>query len=402
MTYMFKRIIELLKDINSSLSRRVRIGIIITICIVLSLLGYLIYSSINNISTEVKNKQDSDLIGAARERIARLGNPFDIPTESLLNKYPFNINDRVKDNTYLVEVSTSMLNNPVYNDLLNSDEQLRNCLNATPTEHTGVYQVFYDVNTSLSANPCQRMTNFNKIRLDGSQYWFMEENDQYWVQLANTNQLSKVNRSLSLLPPFTKLVPLSDNQFLATNKDESTIDLQYIVLKVLSTTNASVKTGTINYAFLDNSNTLVDPNFTGAVSASQVLPDVYPINSELILQKSLTSSNATYTLVNISSVESPQLLKDLTFTVRELNSIYTTCSLTKEKCWIYNPGVKSIIQVDNKGKTSTLTPTIDTNLTEIQTSLKLTFEPDKIIKYNQESDEILFFYQGKWVSIYRF
>jgi hypothetical protein len=294
-----------------------------------------------------------------------------------------------------------MLRDSIYDEFFNNDSQLKDCLANTPLEHVGTYQVFYDVKTSLSSNPCQRMTNFNKVSLNGAEYWFMEENDQYWVQIPSTNKLSKVSRSLSTLPPYRKLTKIGPNKFLSTYKDEENLKLDYTTFEIFGDFTSRTKTGALSFAFLDSPLAPGAAGFEGAVTASQVLPEVYPINSKLVLNKSITAAEAVFTITDISAVESPKLVESQ-IKFKELNSIFTTCAPSKESCFIFNPGIKSLTQINNVAKPIELKPTLDISLTELPSSLKLTFEKDKLLRYNDDSDELLFFYQGKWKSIYRF
>lgn len=394
---MFQRILNALALLNQRLSSRAKLLIIGLIAGVLTLGIISIWLNRGSSVTTIK-PQDSQLLSTIRDQIEKLGNPFYLTKDSILNKYPFNITNRVSDDVYLVEVNTSMLRDSAFDEFFNNDSQLKDCLANTPLEHVGTYQIFFDVKTSLSTNPCQRMTNFNKISLNGTEYWFMEENDQYWVQIPSTNKLTKITRSLSSLPPYRKLTKIGPNKFLSTFKDEEKINIDYTTFEIFGDFTSRTTTGSLNFNFLDKPLAL---GFEGGVTASQVLPEIYPINANLVLNKSITSTEAIFTIANINSITTPTLLEtQLKF--KELNSIFTTCAPTKESCFVFNPGIKSLTKIDNLAKPTELKPTLDITLTELASSLKLTFEKDKLFRYNEDSDELLFFYQGKWKSVYRF
>jgi hypothetical protein len=399
---MFKDFLETIKVVYFGLSNRVKL---IILSVILGLVLLSAYIVISRRSANIVEQAQSTLLADIRARIEKLGNPFQLTADSLIAQYPFIIFDKVKDNAYVIEVNTTMLLNSYYDNLFAGDESIKRSLQGKPVNYIDTYQMFFDSNTNMTTNPYSRMTNFNKVTLNGEVRWFMEEGDDYWISDAGTDlkNLKKVNRPKNVIPPFRKLIKIGENKFLSTQKDEALLDLQYITFEVFPDASSRTKAGKLNYSFLDEPVAPADVNFTGAIAAAEVLPTVYPINGSLVLQKSLNAQSAVFTFVNISDVETPQLLREKQFNIKELNSIYVTCSSTvKEKCWIYNPGLKTVIEVNNKAEQKRVTATLDVDLTKMSESLAMTFDKDKLLRYNEESDELLFFYQSKWRSVLRF
>jgi hypothetical protein len=403
---MFKEFLETVQIVYKGLGRRVKIGLLVLIAFIIMLIAWRVI--VNNLNT-AQQVSDSELLSNIRTQIDRLGNPLQIPSESVLKKYPFIVKERVTGSIYLIEVNTSMLRDEQYKGLFEADNNIKLSLQDKPAAYTDTYQMYFDSDTNLSLNPFARMTNFNKIKLEGEEKYFSEENQDYWysnpVADSNTsnNGLKKIKRSSTLIKPFNKLTKIDNNKFFATNKDELSLELQYVIMEVFSNGVARFNSGSLNYIFLDPPINPNDGEFTGAIAASEVIPTAYPITDKLILQKSINNTEAIFTIADITNIETPKLLSDKQFSVKEFNSIFVTCSpIKKKKCWIINPGIKKAIEIDEKGNKTEKDLSKEIDLIALKESYKLTLDKEQIVRYNEDSDEVLIFYQGNWKSILRF
>ena len=404
---MFNNITKTISQVYNTLNNKMKIALLgLIVLIFITMAWFLIRSRAPVTEGGTKGTiTNPTIINEVRDQIQQLGNPFQIDNTKYVGKYPFIIGDRVDGDTYILNVNTSMLSDPYYADLFAADSNIKDSLESKPQYYTDSYQIFYSASDNKSINANNRMLNFNEVEINGAKRWFFEEGDEYWIsdRDSNLSGVQKVVRNTSLLPAFRKLTRIGPAKFLSTNTDPTYTDMIYTIFDINSTPEANVKNGKINFTFLENVNTPVDPLFVGAITYETVLPDVYGLSSNLVLNKSLSNEKAIFTIGDLTNLETASIIESKTFDIKEYNSIYVVCApVTKEKCWIYNPGLKNITQVNGDGSRTELKSQLDVDLIKLKDSLSQTFDKDKLLRFNAESNELLFFYNGKWQSTYRF
>ncbi len=405
---MFNNTFNTFNQIYNALTFKIKVAIFGAIIIILlTSAWFFVRSRTTTVEGGKGNTNIREVINEVRDDIQKRGNPFQLGNNSYISKYPFVIGERVDNNIYLLNINTSMLYDDYYKGLFEADTSLRDSLQSKPQYYTDSYQVFYNSTDDRSVNAFSRMLNFSEVEISGQKRWFMEEDEEYWISDRNTDLtgVKKVARNKELLPAFRKLTRIGANKFLSVNTDPNNLDMIYTTMELTSNSapTAVTKAGRLNFAFLDTPNTPIDPLFVGAITTSTVLPDVYGLSSTKVLNKSLNNEKAVITFADITDTSAPVLLDTKTFEIKEFNSIFVTCApYEKAKCWIYNPGLKNITQIDSNAIKTDIRATFDVDLTKLPASLKQTFDKDKLFRYNLESDELLFFYDGKWQSILRF
>jgi hypothetical protein len=400
---MFNNIITTINQVYNALTFKIRAVILGIIILLFITIAWLLIRSRNTV-IEGGNTNAPSVITEIRDQIQRQGNPFQINKDQYISQYPFIIGDRVDSNIYLLNINTSMLYDPYYKALFESDSNIKDSLEGKPQYYTDSYQVFYNSTENRTVNAFSRMLNFSEVEIAGQKRWFMEEGEEYWLSDRNTDLtgIQKVKRSKELLPAFRKLIRIGAAKFLSVNTDPGNLEMIYTTMELNSIPEAYTKAGRLNFSFLDTPNAPIDPLFVGAITSTTVLPDVYGLSSTKVLNKSLNNDKAVITFADITNVETPILLETRTFDIKEYNSIFIACApYERSKCWIYNPGLKSVTQINSDASKTDLRATLDVDLTKLPASLKQTFDKDKLLRYNNDSDELLFFYDGKWQSVLR-
>jgi hypothetical protein len=401
---MLKNILNNILKFWTNLNRRGRAAILVLVAIALFL--PVIAYFLRNTSNVTQSQQDS--ISVVRDEIEKLGNPFAIPKKQILTKYPFIVNKKLKDgllkNVYLIDVNTSMLLQDEYKELFESAESIRSSLTTKPYFYSDQYQMFYDADTSQPLNPTARMLNFFEVKPGGVPKWFSEEGGEFWVSDTSTesNSLKKLIVNKAQLPQFQKLQRIGDAKLLWTTKSFDTAELTYNSLEIFSDNTTRIKSGTQDFTFLEVPKITNDPTFIGSYTSGDLLPNTYGINSNYVLNKTATTAEAIITFTNISDIQSPQRVTDKEIKIREVNSVYITCAIEVEKCWIFNPGIKSIKEINGNLNIADLKPSRDIELSKISEANARLFDKDRMLRFNQESNELLFFYEGSWKSIYRY
>ncbi len=401
---MLKNIFTYLIRIWSSLNRTGRFVIIglIGLLLILPIVAFLTRQS-----TQISQDQ-KDSISVLRDQIEKLGNPFAIPRQQVLTKYPFIINKKLKDglnrSIYLIDVNTSMLQQEKYNELFTSAEAIKSSLTSKPFFFSDKYQMLYDIETSQPINPFARMMNFNEISLNGVPSWFSEEDGDFWVSDANseTTNLKKLTVNKTLLPQFQRLQKISPNKFFWSTKNFEQATMNYNTLEVFADYTTRIKSGIQDFTFIETPTAPTDPKFIGSYTSGDLLPQNYALNNDFILNKSSSAAEAIITFTRITDIENPQRASDRQFKIREVNSLFITCNSDVQKCWIFNPGVKSIKEINSKLDVTELKPTKDIDLSKISQDYISLFDKDRMFRYNDESKELLFFYDNSWKSVYRY
>jgi hypothetical protein len=401
---MFDNIISTLNQLYNALTFKIKVAILGAIILLFITLAWFAINSRTPVVDSGTGNAPT-VINDARDLINRIGNPWQLGTSSYISNYPFLINDRVDSNIYILDINTSMLYDPYYKGLFDSDSNIKESLESKPENYTDSYQVFYNSTDNRTVNAFSRMLNFSPVEILGQKRWFMEEGETYWLSDRNTDLtgIQEVKRSKELLPAFRKLQRIGAAKFLSTTPDPETMEMVYVTMELNNIPEAYSKVGRLSFNFLNETPAApIDPLFVGAITAETVLPTVYPLSGTKTLNKSVNTENATITFADITNVQAPTLLSDKQFNIKEYNSIFITCApYERAKCWIYNPGLKSIVEIDANANKKDIRATLDVDLTKLPTSLKQTFDKDKLLRYNSESDELLFFYDGKWQSVLR-
>jgi hypothetical protein len=401
---MFKNITSNLVDIYNVISLKIKLAILGLIIIMFLTAAWFLIRSRNTVN-DSPNINSPTVINNVRETISRIGNPFLIDNKSYISDYPFIINNKIGNNLFILDINTSMLYNDYYKNLFAADINIKETLANKPLYYTDSFQVFYNSEENRTINSASRMLNFNVVEINGQERWFFEEGEKYWISQPTTQLtgLKEIKRPTDVLPSFRKLYKIGPAKFLTSNTDVEQSDMIYTTFTINEAGESNVKQGKLNFGFLDAPIAPIDPSFVGAITTSSVLPDIYPLNTNIILQKSINNSEAVISFGDISDVQNAFIVESKTFGIKEFNSIYITCSaVERQKCWIYNPGLRSIIEIDSSMNKKTLNSTLEVDLTKLPESLKQTNDKDRLLRYNYESDELLFFYQGKWQSILRF
>ena len=398
---MFKNIIQQIKLSIQNFGtlepqekkKKIILGVIVLLIILIIGVYFvqLIINSAQNVG--VNTPVTNDL----RAKIKELGNPFGLSKTSTIVKYPFIINKKINDKLYLIDVNTSMLGNPYYDDLFTSDNNLRNSLESKPFTFIDTYQAIYDVDQDKTINPFQRITNFNIITLQGQDYWFVEEGEDYWLSKPNFEELRKVPRNTNTLSSFKKLVKVGPSKLVTARKGERSQNASFITLEIFPDATSRVKSSFVDFSSLYD--VKVEDNFDGAFH--QTTPSIYAFNANNIMHRVKKENEDIFVIIDITDSEKPKIIEKR-IRIREKNNIFVTCSITKEKCWIYNPAVKTIVEVNTLADTANLNPLIDIDLTKITENTDKTFDDDTLIRFNDDTNEILFFYQESWKPLYRF
>jgi hypothetical protein len=401
---MLDNIISTLNQVYNALTFKIKVAILGAIILLFITFAWFAIKSRTPVIDSGSGNSPT-VVSDARDLITKIGNPWQIGSGSYISKYPFIINDRVDSNIYLLDINTSMLYDDYYKGLFEADSNIKESLESKPQDYTDSYQVFYNSTDNRTVNASSRMLNFSEVEIGGQKRWFMEEGEDYWLSDRNTDLtgIQEIKRNKELLPAFRKLQRIGASKFLSTSADPETMEMIYVTMEVNGVPEAYSKLGRLSFNFLNETPVApIDPLFVGAVTSETVLPTVYPLSGTKTLNKSVNTQNATITFADITNVQTPFLLPDKQFNIKEYNSIFITCApYERAKCWIYNPGLKSITQIDSNANKTDLRATLDVDLTKLPASLKQTFDKDKLLRYNSESDELLFFLDGRWQSVLR-
>lgn len=358
-------------------------------------------------SSQITQQQETSL-ASLREQIEKLGNPFEIPKTQILTQYPYIVNKKLKDgltrNVYLIDVNTTMLQQDKYNALFESANSIKDSLASKPFMYTDQYQMLYDIETSQPINPNARMLNFHEVNINGFEKWFSEEDGDFWVSDPTTEatNLKKLNVNKTQLPAFQKLQKIGPNKFFWSTKNFEQASMNYNTFEIFADNSTRVNSGVQDFTFIEVPATPNDPKFIGSFTSGDLLPQNYAINKTYLLNKSSTTEEAIITFTNINDITNPKRVTDKQIKIREVKTVFITCNSNEEKCWIFNPGIKSLKEINSKLDIVDFKPSRDIDLTKISEDYATLFDKDRMLRYNEESKELLFFYENSWKSIYRY
>lgn len=350
---------------------------------------------------------EANTLAGLRDEIDKLGNPFNIPKKNILNQYPQIINQRVDQglskSIYVIDVNTTMLTGSKYNDLFTSAESIKSSLQSKPLFYTDQYQMFYDLETNQPVNPFSRMSNFHEIELNGKKKWFSEENQDYWVTdpSVDPSDLNKVVRNMDSLPGFQNLQKVGPAKFLVANKNADRNQVDYTSIEIFGDYTSRIKQGYQDYSFITPPPVNDDPKFIGGISPSDSLPETFVISPKYTINRSALNSESVFTFTDISDVNLPARVTGKDFKIKESNSLFISCSYDEQKCWIFNPGLNTIKIIDRDLNIKDQTSSKSLELIKIKTAIEEVYDKNRIMRYNEQSKELLFFYEGKWTSILR-
>ncbi|MGL4758727.1 MAG: hypothetical protein ACRCXZ_05300 [Patescibacteria group bacterium] len=411
--------LEWILDIWNNLNRRGKLTLIGIVLLILAIVGLLIFASVWN--SQRQTQQNNEDLTKKRKKVSDLGNPFNLPKNHILNKYPQLIRARIDNGTagslYVLDVNTTMLRDPSYNELFENYNNIQSSLETKPSFYSDQYQMYYNIDDDQLLNPFARMMNFHEIVLNGEKKWFYEEPDSinsvqdsvYWVSEATTDlpKLKKVIRNNEIIPAYQRLQQIGPSKFLIATKDLTKNKINFATIALSEESNSATISSETSYGYQDFDfitppEVNDTPGFIGGVTPSDTLPEVYAINNNYTLNLSSVNTNTLITFSDISRITTPNRVLNKEINIRESNSVFVTCSYKSEKCWIMLPGTSTIKEVDKNLNIKDLPFSISIDLPKIRESIQSVYDKNKLTRFNEDSQELLFFYEGKWQSIYQY